>query len=44
MTAWVKIALRNLIKNGRRSVVTALAIALGFAAVNLFGGFTEYDV
>lgn len=42
MTAWVKIGLRNLVKNLRRSVVTALAIALGFAAVNLFAGFTDY--
>lgn len=42
MTAWIKIALRNLFKNRRRSVITILAIALGFAAVNLFGGFTEY--
>ena len=42
MVAWFKIALRNLIKNRRRSVITILAIALGFAAVNLFGGFTEY--
>jgi putative ABC transport system permease protein len=42
MIAWIKIALRNLIKNARRSLITALAIALGFAAVNLFSGFTEY--
>lgn len=42
MTAWVKIGLRNLVKNFRRSVITALAIALGFAAVNLFAGFTKY--
>jgi putative ABC transport system permease protein len=42
MTAWVKIGLRNLVKNLRRSVITALAIALGFAAVNLFAGFTDY--
>jgi putative ABC transport system permease protein len=42
MIAWVKIALRNLIKNARRSFITAMAIALGFAAVNLFSGFTEY--
>lgn len=42
MLAWFKIALRNLIKNRRRSVITILAIALGFAAVNLFGGFTKY--
>jgi putative ABC transport system permease protein len=31
-----------LAKNRRRSVITILAIALGFAAVNLFGGFQEY--
>lgn len=42
MIAWIKIALRNLIKNRRRSAITALAITLGFAAVNLFAGFTEY--
>lgn len=42
MVAWFKIALRNLVKNWRRSGITCLAIALGFAAVNLFGGFTEY--
>lgn len=42
MAAWIKIAFRNLIKNRRRSVFTMLAILLGFAAVNLFGGFTTY--
>ena len=42
MLAWFKIGLRNLIKNGRRSLITALAIAVGFAAVNLFGGFAQY--
>ena len=42
MVAWLKIAFRNLIKNRRRSFITSLAIALGFAAVNLFGGFMEY--
>ncbi len=42
MTAWFKIGLRNLVKNRRRSIVTILAISLGFAAVNLFGGFTTY--
>lgn len=42
MIAWIKIGLRNLVKNRRRTVITALAIALGFAAVNLFGGFAEY--
>ena len=42
MIAWFKIALRNLLKNRRRSIITILAISLGFASVNLFGGFTEY--
>ena len=42
MKAWLTIALRNIIKNIRRSLFTILAISLGFAAVNLFGGFTAY--
>ncbi len=42
MLTWVKIAVRNLLKNRRRSLFTLLAIAIGFAAVNVFGGFTEY--
>lgn len=42
MITWIKIALRNISKNRRRSFITALAIALGFAAVSLFAGFTEY--
>ena len=33
MIAWFKIGSRNLIKNRRRSVITILAIAFGFAAV-----------
>jgi putative ABC transport system permease protein len=42
MLAWLKMGSRNLLKNGRRSLVTSLAIALGFAAVNVFRGFAEY--
>jgi putative ABC transport system permease protein len=42
MLTWIKIAVRNLLKNRRRSLFTLLAIAFGFAAVNVFGGFTEY--
>lgn len=42
MNAFLKIALRNLIKNRRRSMFTILAIALGFSAVSLFGGFAQY--
>ncbi len=42
MTTWIKLAVRNLFRNGRRSLFTVLAIALGFAAVNALGGFTAY--
>jgi putative ABC transport system permease protein len=42
MLAWLKIAVRNLYKNSRRSLFTVLAIGLGFAAINVFGGFTSY--
>ncbi|MBI5551025.1 MAG: ABC transporter permease [Desulfobacterales bacterium] len=37
---WLKIALRNLLKNRRRSLVTLMAVAIGFAAVGLFRGYT----
>ena len=37
---WIKIALRNLLKNRRRSFVTLVAVAIGFAAVGLFRGYT----
>lgn len=42
MSAFLKIAVRNLLKNRRRSFYAVMAIALGFAAVNVFGGFTRY--
>jgi len=42
MFTWLKIACRNLGKNRRRSIFTIIAIGLGFAAVNVFGGFTSY--
>jgi putative ABC transport system permease protein len=40
-----KLALRGLMRNRRRSMVTLLAIALGFAAIVLFAGYTHnvYD-
>jgi putative ABC transport system permease protein len=38
---WIKIALRNILKNRRRSFVTLTAIAFGFAAVSLFRGYTN---
>ena len=42
MITWLKIAFRNLLKNKRRSCFTILAIGLGYASVNVFGGFTAY--
>jgi putative ABC transport system permease protein len=42
LIAFFKIALRNVFKNQRRSFFTALAVSLGFTAVNLFAGFAEY--
>jgi len=42
MTKWIKIAVRNIVKNRRRSFVTLLAIATGFAAVSLFRGYADH--
>ncbi|KDB08980.1 protein of unknown function DUF214 [Burkholderia sp. lig30] len=42
MMTWIKLALRNLFRNGRRSLFTILAIGVGFLAVNTLGGFTRY--
>lgn len=42
MITWLLLGLRNLLKNKRRSFVTIGAIAFGFAAVNVLGGFTSY--
>jgi putative ABC transport system permease protein len=41
-TIWVRYALANLFRNKRRSLYTILAIAMGYAAINVFGGFTAY--
>ena len=41
MIKWMKIALRNILKNKRRSFVTLLAIAMGFTAVSLFRGYAD---
>jgi putative ABC transport system permease protein len=38
---WLTLSLRNILKNGRRSLTTVLAIALGYAAVNLFQGYVH---
>ncbi len=37
----LKLALRGLKRNRRRSLVTLLAIAVGFAAISLFAGYTH---
>jgi putative ABC transport system permease protein len=42
MMAWLKMGFRNLIKNARRSMITAMAISLAFGTVNLFDGFATY--
>ncbi len=42
MFPWFKLAFRNLLKNKRRSLVTLGAVAFGFAAINLLGGFSNY--
>ncbi len=42
MLTWIKIGLRNLLKNKRRSLFTVGAVGLAFAAVNVFGGFMRY--
>jgi putative ABC transport system permease protein len=41
MTKSIKIALRNILKNKRRSFVTLLAISIGYASVSLFRGYTD---
>ena len=45
MFNWLKIASGNIWKNKRRSLVTILAVAFGFAAVSLFRGYMNniYD-
>ena len=39
MFMWFTLSLRNIIKNRRRSLMTVLAIASGYAAINLFQGY-----
>lgn len=45
MVMWFTLAFRNIAKNGRRSLMTILAIGLGFGAINLFQGYVHstYD-
>lgn len=39
---WFSLAFRNLLRNARRSITTIGAVAIGYAAVNIFGGFATY--
>lgn len=41
MPMLLKISIRDIFKNSRRSMITILAIALGFAAINLFQGYVN---
>jgi putative ABC transport system permease protein len=41
MMKWIKLAVRNILRNKRRSLVTLLAIGVGFAAISLFYGYTH---
>ncbi len=36
---YIKLGLRNILKHRRRSIMTILAVALGYAAINLFYGY-----
>lgn len=39
MLKWMKLAVRNILKNKRRSFATLLAIGVGFAAISLYQGY-----
>jgi len=41
MKKWIKLAIRNILRNKRRSLVTLLAIGVGFAAISLFRGYVS---
>jgi putative ABC transport system permease protein len=41
MMKWMKLAIRNVLRNKRRSLVTLLAIGVGFSAVSLFSGYVS---
>jgi len=41
MRKWMKLAIRNIVRNKRRSFVTLLAIGVGFSAISLFRGYVS---
>jgi putative ABC transport system permease protein len=42
MINWMKLAIRNILRNKRRSLFTLLAVGVGFAAVSLFYGYISH--
>jgi putative ABC transport system permease protein len=42
MMKWLKLAFRNILRNKRRSLVTLMAIGVGFAAVAVFYGYVSH--
>jgi len=38
---WFQFALRNIMKNRRRSLATTFAVALGFCSISIFHGYTQ---
>ncbi len=43
MMKWMTLAIRNILRNKRRSLVTLLAIGVGFAAISLFRGYVSFS-
>ena len=39
MLQWIKLAYRNILRNKRRSVVTMIAIAVGFTSISIYHGY-----
>ena len=39
MRKWIRLAFRNILRNRRRTLITLLAVSVGFAAVSLFRGY-----
>jgi putative ABC transport system permease protein len=42
MMKWLKLAVRNIFRNKRRSFVTLMAIGVGFASISLFQGYIDH--
>ena len=42
MTLYLKLAIRNVFRNRRRTLITLSAMGLGAAAIIVFGGFVNY--